>query len=244
MDLLEIIEYSIPILATVLVAIGSTFVNYINKRNLRKQEELAYNIINDINDISKEVEEESQIIANKMMLRIEGGQAFDEAIKKISKEMSNSILNGNTYNNKIKKNADFDAKIEELIKNHHEQAIRQSVIQFWFSLIASIVGFIFIIAIIILSDNIEWYEYIVKLIPGIIIEAVSALFFSQAKATREQASDFLNKLREDRQYAKSIDIINSINDEKLKSMVKAEIALNLCKINNSDKIIDIIKNDS
>lgn len=240
MDLSIFIDLVSSIIPAILISILSTCLSLISNRKLKKQEELSHNIINNINDISKKAEEESQIMANEMILSVDKGQSLDEDIKKIPISRQNEI----TYTNKMKKNAEFDAKIEELIKNHHEQAIQQSVIQFWFSLIASLVGFIFIIAIIILSDNIQWYEYIVKLIPGIIIEAVSALFFSQAKATRERASDFLNKLREDHQYAKSIDIIDSIEDEKIKSLVKAEIALKLCKINNSDKIIDMIKKDS
>lgn len=138
----------------------------------------------------------------------------------------------------------FDDKIEELIQNHHEQAIRQSVIQFWFSLIASVVGFVFIIVIVILSDDLEWYEYIIKILPGAIIESVSVLFFSQSKETRERASDFLNRLREDRQFTKSIAIIDTLSDEKLKSLVKAEIALHLCGINDIDVITEKIKKNN
>lgn len=138
----------------------------------------------------------------------------------------------------------FDEKIEELIQNHHEQAIRQSVIQFWFSLIASVVGFVFIIVVVILSDNLEWYEYVIKILPGAIIEAVSVLFFSQSRETRERASDFLNRLREDRQFTKSIAIIDTLSDEKLKSLVKAEIALHLCGIKDIDVITEKIKTEN
>jgi len=133
----------------------------------------------------------------------------------------------------------FDDRIEGLIQNHHEQAITQSVIQFWFSLIASVVGFVFIIVIVAVSEELQWYEYIVKTLPGVIIEAVSVLFFSQSKETRERASDFLNRLREDRQYAKSINLVETISDEKLRSLIKAEIALHLCGI----KDINVITKD-
>lgn len=156
-------------------------------------------------------------------------------------------INQSLSSSKVKeKDADttkkFDDKIEELIENHHEQAIKQSVVQFWFSLIASAIGFVFIIVIIVISDNLQWYEYILKTLPGIIIEAVSVLFFSQSKETRERASDFLNRLREDRQFAKSIAIVDTIDDENLKSLVKAEISLHLCGIKDIDVITKEIAN--
>lgn len=130
----------------------------------------------------------------------------------------------------IIKNAKFDDNIEKLIQDHHKQAILQSNVQFWFSLIASVTGFIFIIIIITCSTSLTWYEYIVKIVPGIIIEAVSVLFFSQSKETRERATNFLNKLRQDRQFTKSIKLVESIEDENLRSEIKAQIALNMCNI--------------
>lgn len=151
-------------------------------------------------------------------------------------DMKNDNLKDKTTERIDKTGKSFDDKIEELIQNHHEQAIQQSIIQFWFSLIASIIGFVFIIIIVVISENLQWYEYVLKTLPGVIIEAVSVLFFSQSKETRERASDFLNRLREDRQFTKSIEIIDTIEDEKLKSLVKAEIALHLCGIKNIDVI--------
>lgn len=130
----------------------------------------------------------------------------------------------------------YDDKLEKLIQSHHEQALQQSLIQFWFSLGAAVAGFVFIICTVFFSKSTEWYEYIVKALPGGIIEIVSVLFFSQSRETRERASDFLNRLREDRQYEKSIAIAETIQDEKLKSLLKAEIAMHLCGIDNIDII--------
>ncbi|MCL2702374.1 MAG: hypothetical protein FWE91_02035 [Defluviitaleaceae bacterium] len=123
-----------------------------------------------------------------------------------------------------------DNDIESLIRNHHEQALNQASIQFWFSLIASVVGFVFIITMILVSAGSVWYEYLLGILPGIVIEAVSILFFKQSSETRERASDFLNRLRSDDQINKSIIIADSINDEALKSSIKAQIALHICGI--------------
>ncbi len=135
------------------------------------------------------------------------------------------------YLQSTKENAKkYDNKIEEFIKNHHEQALLQSKIQFWFSLIISVIGFAFIIVMILVTKEAHWYEYIVRVVPGAVMETVSVLFFSQSKATRERASDFLNRLREDRQYEKAIKIAETIEDKDLQATLKAEIALHLCGI--------------
>jgi hypothetical protein len=127
----------------------------------------------------------------------------------------------------------FDDAIDELIKNHHKQALLQATVQFWISIFAAFFGFVFIVAVILLSPSTEWYEGLINAIPGIVIEAVSVLFFTQSKETRQQSSDFLNRLRQDRLYEKSIAIANEIQDEQLKAKLKAEIALHLCGINKS-----------
>lgn len=145
-------------------------------------------------------------------------------MKSILSELSYSNLKNDDKNSK-------DKAIEELIRSHHEQALSQASIQFWSSLVASIVGFLFIIFMIVFANNAHWYEYVLKVLPGTIIEAVSYLFFKQSSETRNRASDFLNRLRNDEQISKSIVIADSINNEELKSLIKAKIALHICGIN-------------
>lgn len=128
--------------------------------------------------------------------------------------------------------------VDQLIEEHHRQALKQATIQFWFSLISAVIGFIIIIIIIFIANSTLWYEYTLKLIPGLIIEAVSALFFSQSKHTRETSSDFLNRLREDRRYVKSISIVETITDEKLKSGVKAKIALRMSNVDTENEFLE------
>ena len=126
--------------------------------------------------------------------------------------------------------AKYDETIETLITNHHEQALREARTQFWFSLIAACVGFVFIALTFFSTKDAEWLSKLVTMIPGVIIEAVSALFFSQSKETRERSSDFLNRLREDRKFEKGVEIANTIQDKDLKAKMLASIALNLCGI--------------
>ena len=131
------------------------------------------------------------------------------------------------------KKEQFDEKIETLIANHHEEAINEAKTQFWFSLIFACIGFIFIATTFVFSKDTEWYNKLVMTIPGAIIEAVSALFFSQSKETRERSSDFLNRLREDRKFEKGLEIANTVEDKKLKAKMLASIALNLCGIGDA-----------
>ena len=136
---------------------------------------------------------------------------------------------------KIESKDPFDEIVEKLITNHHEQALSQAKIQFWFSLIAACVGFFLIILILFITGDTEWYNKLVMTIPGVIIEVVSALFFSQSKEIRKTSSDFLNHLREDRKFEKGIEIANTLEDDKLKAKMLASISLNLCGI--SDQIL-------
>lgn len=153
----------------------------------------------------------------------------NEKTEMIIESLTNQTANINTLDD----SKNFDAIVEQLIQGHHKQALQQASIQFWFSLAAAVAGFGIIIATLFFNQTATWYESLIKTLPGIIIEAVSALFFTQSKETRQQSSDFLNRLRQDRQYEKSIDIADTIPDEQLKAKLKAEIALHLCGINKS-----------
>lgn len=120
-----------------------------------------------------------------------------------------------------------DMKIVPLIENYHKQALSQASILFWFSLGASIFGFIFILIMLFSNTTEIWYEYIVKSTPGIVMETISVLFFKQARETRERATDFFAKLNYEKQIDKSIAIANTIEDMNVKSNIKAQIALQI-----------------
>jgi len=91
------------------------------------------------------------------------------------------------------------------------------------------------VAITALSKDAAWYEYIAKIVPGAIIEAVSALFFTQARETRDRATKFFRELNYERQITKSIGIADTIDDPAIKSKVKSEIALHIVGIQEINK---------
>jgi len=141
----------------------------------------------------------------------------------------------------------FDKIIDKLICENYEIALKHSKTQNIISLVVAAIGFALIIYISILTvrNGSQWQYYILNNIPGIIIEAISVLFFKQSEETRRQATVFLDKLREDRkntqererddrQNIQIIGIIDSIEDKKMRNQAKAKFALHLSGIKKLD----------
>ncbi|MDQ0169167.1 TRADD-N-associated membrane domain-containing protein [Paenibacillus tundrae] len=117
--------------------------------------------------------------------------------------------------------------VEGLIENYHKQALRQASIQFWFSAVAAIIGLLFIIISLFLSESLNVYEKIVGTLPGVTIDLIAALFFKQAEQTRQRATELYDRLRLDKEREEAIKLIESIDDPLLKSIVKAQLALKI-----------------
>lgn len=116
--------------------------------------------------------------------------------------------------------------VENLINTYHEQALSQAKMQFWFSIIAASVGFAWILvaASDIRADN---FMTISKTLPGMVIDAVAFLFFRQASETRQRATELYDRLRKDKLMTESVKLVASIEDLKVRSAVKAQIALHM-----------------
>lgn len=123
--------------------------------------------------------------------------------------------------------------LHKLLELHHNQALQQANIQFWFSIFAAILGFVLIIIIIFFTQREIWYEYIIRTIPCAIIEVISVLFISQARETRDRATNFFMELNYDKKIEKSIEIANSIERDEIKSDVKAKMALHIIGMNEN-----------
>jgi len=118
------------------------------------------------------------------------------------------------------------ALVESLVDSYHHQALDQAKIQFWFSVVAATVGFIWIIytgnAI-----NMEKLGSSLKTFPGIVMETVAFLFFRQAEATRERATALYDRLRNDNQQLHAVELVDTIDDLKMRSAIKAQLALHM-----------------
>jgi hypothetical protein len=116
--------------------------------------------------------------------------------------------------------------VESLINNYHEQALSQARAQFWFSVVAATVGFAWILyaGSTVTPENLAslW-----KTLPGAVMDAVAFLFFRQASETRQRATELYDRLRRDRQMSDSAILVSSIDDVRLRSAVKAQLALHM-----------------
>jgi hypothetical protein len=116
--------------------------------------------------------------------------------------------------------------VEHLISGYHEQALSQARAQFWFSVVAATVGFAWILYAGT-DINAENLASATKILPGVVMDAVAFLFFKQASETRQRATDLYDRLRRDKQMAESVSLVSSIEDVRVRSAVKAQIALHM-----------------
>ena len=58
---------------------------------------------------------------------------------------------------------------------------------------------------------------------GVVMDAVSALFFVQSKNAQKSMGDFFDKLRRDRQQLESRKLCESISDQTAKDAIKMQL---------------------
>lgn len=119
-----------------------------------------------------------------------------------------------------------EAAVEGLVAAYHEQALDQAKIQFWFSVVAATVGFVWILYT---GSQIDTAHVVTatKTLPGVAIDAVAFLFFKQAAETRQRATELYDRLRNDKKITEAVLVVASIEDLKVRSAVKAQIALHM-----------------
>mgnify|MGYP006924617939 CR=1 FL=1 len=218
--------FVMSIILNILSALIAIIAIIISRKVHRIQAGFSEKIISIVNKGKAEVKNENQKIINDI-INIEKMLPREEYVK----QLEDVIDNEKTTINKLAESEQLDAKIVELMQEHHEFMMHQSMVQFQIGVIAAIIGVIFIIAIVAVSDSWLLHEYIVNMLPVVIVEVVSVYLFSKSKEMREHASEFLDRLREHSQFARSIAIVDTIEGSKLKNLVKAEMALHLCGIN-------------
>jgi hypothetical protein len=153
-------------------------------------------------------------------------------------------VNLNPINNIDKLERELDIKEfkgedieDQLLIKYYQQSLEQSNVSFWFSLGMGTLGFLIIVSSIFNPLNQERDLTKIHILSGIIIEAVSALIFVQSNKTTETMVNFAEKIRLDRWMRKGFILTDTIENEDLKSKVKAIITMNLLgiKISDSDK---------
>ena len=148
------------------------------------------------------------------------GHYSDDQLRYFSEEIKNAIAAIPDQHNPEQ------TAVETLISNYHEQALGQTKVQFWFSLVAACAGLLWILyaglKIIPQQPSSTW-----AILPGVVIDAVAFLFFRQASETRKRATELYDRLRIDRQLRDSASRIASIDDPRVRNVVNAQIALQM-----------------
>ena len=131
----------------------------------------------------------------------------------------------------------YDLRHFELIENYYSQALNQSKVSFWFSLTGASVGFCVIILSIILYQEDRNGVALFSLISGVVIEAVSTLFFTQTNRDQKRRSEFFENLRKDKQYKEALTLCESIQDPIAKDALKIQIALSFAGVSDATQLL-------
>lgn len=169
----------------------------------------------------RNVAESRKLRATEEIVKEVSKRSSDKSLERRVRQVLDSLdLEESDYRNELR-------IIEELITGYHEQALQQSKVQFWFSVIAATVGLGLIFYMILSAVNLTTLETILRSLPGVAIEAVAGLFFTQAHEIRKRATELFDRLRIDKQQTKAIAIANTIEDTTLRSTVIAQISLHM-----------------
>ncbi len=196
--------------------------------NIKKNNQLNKHTT-DLKDIVlKNAEKQNKVVIEKALDNMPNGVDQEKFFEQLKKELNNfssvtpdSLVENNTLN--------------ELLKEHHRQALEHASVQFWLSIFMSLIGFFYMIIMITTISNVQWYEYILKALPGTIIEVVSVLFINQARETRERATEFFKELNYEKQIERSVGITDTIENKDIQASVKSKIALHIIGINDEKK---------
>ena len=215
LDRMDIVSLIVPLIAMLFSIIWDTI----------KSRQIHMNTI-DLKDIVlKNAEKQNKVVIEKVLDNMPDVRDEEKFFERLKKE-----LNEIKFDNLAENNA-----LNELLKAHHKQALQHASVEFWLSIFVALIGFFYMIITIATMSNAQWYEYILKSLPGTIMEAVSVLFINQARETRERATEFFKQLNYEKQIGRSVDIANTIEDKDTQASVKSKIALHIIGINDEKK---------
>lgn len=156
----------------------------------------------------------------------------------------------NTLPTKQGKTDKQETNVEGPVIGYYEQALSQARAQFWFSVVAATVGFVWIlyscvwILYFCLDNQTDKLSTISKItpdavivaliMPGAVIVSVAYMLFRQASETRELATELCDRLRDDRLMTESASLISSIVDVRLRDIAKAHLALHMSGLNPAE----------
>jgi Na+/melibiose symporter-like transporter len=170
---------------------------------------------------------------------IENDEILIEKIKPTEVYISNHYSNNSDIDVGLGKNILSNTALNfenEHLSNYYRQTLLQSQISFWFSLIFASLGFLLIILASVSHATNSLDKTVISIISGVVIDAISALFFVQSNNAKKAVTTFFEKLRKDKQIHDAIKICESIEDIKIKDKLKVNLSLSLLGLANSNEL--------
>ena len=121
-----------------------------------------------------------------------------------------------------------------VLAEYSAQGLAQSQMSFWASIAFSSLGFLVIIAGVVVAifkkDSVS--QALIPIIAGAIVEAVGGLFFTVNARTQKVMVDFFDKLREDRKLEEALTLVRGVPDPTLAGRLQVLLALQFVGTDN------------
>jgi hypothetical protein len=117
--------------------------------------------------------------------------------------------------------------IASTVDRFYDQALRHANVWSLASVLAAVVGLVVIVWEVIQANGRTDLEAGLKAVTGLLVEAVAALFYRQANATRKHAADLLNSTQSDRRLDSARQILSTIQDSDLRHDIACRLILRL-----------------
>jgi hypothetical protein len=124
----------------------------------------------------------------------------------------------------------------EQLTNYYSQILGQSKVSFWFSLIFASLGFSIIVVAAFLYTDGSGTATAAQFIAGLIMDAISGLFFVQSRNAQKSMGDFFDKLRNDRLHMESRKLCDSVEDKPAQDALRVHLALHYSGAPNAETI--------
>lgn len=200
---------------TVLFTITSILLSYVTSIKNKREERYIQHLIN-LKKIStdKGKSDKKDLLSNSTVVK-------DSKLSYGEPEKQKNVVK---EENEVKSD-------EKALDIYEQQATTHSNLQFYVGLIMSIVGFILLIGIIIFSigsDN--TINNAISVIGSLIFEGISLMFLKESQKLRIRVKEYHDNLLENSNRNKSMALADKIQDEKLRSLVQAQLSFYLMGI--------------
>lgn len=125
--------------------------------------------------------------------------------------------------------------VGELAYSYHRQAIIQSGVLFWLSVIAAVAGLIMFLYTMAGFPLVSHPELTIRVIPACVFECLAGLFFRQSARVRQRATELFDRLRFDQERFSAIAIVESIEDPIARDLAKTHAVFQLLDIRSDTK---------